>query len=280
MTTDIETLIDLIRTHRAGDGSFSIPLDTALARLEVPRVDFYRRLYARRTAVATIAPDLISPETLFTFLAGACDDPERAESLLQARGAALSVDHQSELIETAVNIGRSAVASHTYDETAFSGIYAEERDRDRTIRRYLDYYFDQEAILATVCSRFVSLHPEMAPDLAAPEVSRVLSMLWQRHLLDESVLFAGVYRHFGFVPTDDEDDFSRTNAGGDPDDGVREHLEAMGLERLPEDPGDLKQMYRRLMKSFHPDVNPTGLEVSKRITRSYAVLVSAYREVS
>ena len=34
----------------------------------------------------------------------------------------------------------------------------------------------------------------------------------------------------------------------------------------------LRDRYRRLMKRFHPDLNPRGLEKSKEINTAYAVL--------
>jgi curved DNA-binding protein CbpA len=48
----------------------------------------------------------------------------------------------------------------------------------------------------------------------------------------------------------------------------------MGLPDQPLAADALRRRYRELMKRYHPDVNPSGLERCKEINAAYAVLMS------
>ncbi|MCK4514150.1 MAG: J domain-containing protein, partial [Spirochaetaceae bacterium] len=37
---------------------------------------------------------------------------------------------------------------------------------------------------------------------------------------------------------------------------------------------EVQSRYRRLMRRFHPDINPDGLDMAKRINAAYAVLIT------
>jgi curved DNA-binding protein CbpA len=47
------------------------------------------------------------------------------------------------------------------------------------------------------------------------------------------------------------------------------------LDGRPLDVAELKRRYKRLMKRFHPDVNPGGLRRCQEINAAYALLLSA-----
>ena len=53
-----------------------------------------------------------------------------------------------------------------------------------------------------------------------------------------------------------------------------EALDVLGLSAMPASREELRSHYRTLMKTFHPDVNPRGLEMSQRITAAYAYLLA------
>ena len=47
----------------------------------------------------------------------------------------------------------------------------------------------------------------------------------------------------------------------------------MGLDRHPHSIEQLKTTYKRLMKRFHPDLNPAGLRRCQEVNAAYALLL-------
>ena len=113
--------------------------------------------------------------------------------------------------------------------------------------------------------------------------------LYLRRLLDRRViqvvalapalieLLATVARHEGYLPRREESD-RRLGGEGDQqrlhDEGaVSEHeaLSVLGLRRGA-DQNEIRSRYRELMRRYHPDINPSGLETAKKITVAYGLL--------
>ncbi|TVQ23841.1 MAG: hypothetical protein EA382_09175 [Spirochaetaceae bacterium] len=89
-----------------------------------------------------------------------------------------------------------------------------------------------------------------------------------------------VARHEGYLRArriDDEQTGTDSNGhsrGESPADRRDAALRVLGIHGRV-DPRSVRDAYRRLMRRYHPDVNPDGLEMAKRINNAYAEVLSS-----
>ncbi len=57
---------------------------------------------------------------------------------------------------------------------------------------------------------------------------------------------------------------------------LKHFLEIFEIHRLPESKEELKKIYYNLIKKYHPDTNPAGLEKTKLIIETYSSLLKLY----
>jgi len=55
-----------------------------------------------------------------------------------------------------------------------------------------------------------------------------------------------------------------------------EYFKTFGIEKLPATKEELKKIYFSLLKKYHPDKNPSGLENTKKIIEAYTKLIEYY----
>lgn len=236
--------------------------------------DFYRA--AHTAGVAGMKRfDTGSVGELITLLETlGCRD---ADGHLRDAGAYLNHDDHLELTDLLTRAYAHAVVVHTADVETFKQMlfalctYAAARDT------YESTYFPPEELIGTALDRWGrgSERRHLA--------ERYLTTLIRRELVClETVapalveLLRTVARHEGYlraIPNDEHARFDRrTDEFGLSGDGAQSRaLRVLGLSENAS-PKKLKQRYRELMRRYHPDINPDGLEESKRITWAYAVL--------
>jgi hypothetical protein len=82
-------------------------------------------------------------------------------------------------------------------------------------------------------------------------------------------------------PREEQDEQAEAGSGGGsgPRGSELARLErarrVLGLDNRPLTLPVLKSRYKRLMKQYHPDVNPAGLARCQEITAAYSVVVSS-----
>ena len=119
------------------------------------------------------------------------------------------------------------------------------------------------------------------PDLALANARAVLRLFFDRHVLRRRSIFGSLHEAFrraaaeaGFA--DDSGDHRRQRARREepavPRTAVDLARRAMGLGSGPLTARGLKARYKELMKRFHPDVNPRGLQRCQEINAAYATL--------
>ena len=260
-------LVTLIESVADDDGNWSLPIEATLERLEIDRVAFYRQVYTSRREVETISPDQFGPENLHTLIVGICDDPPACEREVFRRGICFSVADRREISDLYVEETLLRVAAHPIDTETLSGMRRVRGDRE-AIDLYIDHFWKPKSLIDEVASAFVGRRPEMVGQIAVGTARRVLEELFARHLLSQATLFAGLRERL----------LAECGIGGqkeaETDPALEGALSDLGLVEMPQDSGDLKRFYRTLMKTYHPDVNPTGLEMSQRITRAYSLVAA------
>jgi hypothetical protein len=277
-TTDkiAETLVRLIEDHcdADGSGSWAISIDVALRQFQVDTATFYRRLYERRDILETIAPKMFHPQNVTSLLVGVCPDYLECEAVFHNLGILLSVDHQLELTELIVEITSRSILDHEIDTELFAGMKRRYPNSVRAISVYIEYCFDIDEYTRSAIDRFLQIHPGMHERFARFQAKRLVELLFQRHILSEELLFSSIRNRLA-------PDSRRTRgATGESkpirylDPQIAEALSALGLSSLPETKADLKRVYRTLMKTYHPDVNPNGLAMSQKITHAYSLLMT------
>ena len=263
-------LVHLIDEIADETGEWEISVNEAIRRLEADTATFYRRLYERRDAIETIAPRVFNRSNVFALAAGVCEDVSRAEEALYLSGALLSVDHRAELAQLLIDSVASDGSACRVDEAAFGAMRRLYGDR-RAVATYIEHFFVPAPYIEVAVRRFVEAHHKMIRRIATLSARESLEMLFTRHILTSEHVFARAYhRLMELIGA------SKRHRAQSPSPELQRALSDFGLTSFPDSADDLKVIYRSLMKTYHPDVNPSGLETSQRITRAYSLLVSAY----
>ena len=146
---------------------------------------------------------------------------------------------------------------------------------------YCDTYLSMEPII-DACST------EHAEGRESAAVHQLTAKWYLRTLVDRRIivpadlgpalfdLLRSIGRQEGALPRIAADDQGAT--AGAQADIVDDRAGALALFELrPAYPSraEIQSRYRRLMRRFHPDINPEGLDMAKRINAAYAVLLTS-----
>ena len=266
---DVERLIYSIESAATTDGEWSLDADEQLSLLGIDTVDFLRNLYRHRDRVDTLVLKIVNRDSIITFLYGICPDLGECERLLFENGVIFSIEQRSALTELFVEAVVTDAASHRIDREAIDGMRAQTNNDRKAIDRYLEYFFDPSSRIDEVSAKFVNRHEGMSKTIAKATARNVLAELFSRHVLSVDTLLEGIRdRLRSYCGISDP----RSSRPLDP--LLKSALSDLGLDEIPAGRDDIKRIYRSLMKTYHPDINAAGLEMSQRITRAYAIVTS------
>ncbi len=276
--TSTEALIRDLKARAESDGAWSVTQDELSDRYDP--VDLYRSVYA----AGQVSVDRYGPENVGELLAlieYLCErdyGPEFREA-----GLFLSYDDRLDLTERFVRVVRRAVVLHLPEPETFRAMLREFRRYDRARFVYLSTFFDPALLVRTCSDEYLEVRD--APALRVT-VEAYLRRLLQRHIVDLEDLAPAlleilrtVARHEGMLPGSGPHGDADRKAGGErrrpPADSRTQALQVLGLHACEPTHARIRERYRSLMRRYHPDVNPDGLERAKLITNAYAVLISA-----
>ena len=265
----LERLIDSIESAADSEGEWSLDADEQLGLLGIDMVEFLRNLYRNRNQVDSLVLKTVDPETIITFLYGICPNLGECEEKLFERGVIFSIEQRAELTDLFVEAVVSEAASHQIDSDAIDGMRTRAKDDNAAIDRYIAFFFNPMSRIDEISSRFVKQHKAMIPHVAEATARKVLHELFSRHVLGIDTLLEGVRDRLRSY-CDIGDPLSERNL----DPILQNALSDLGLDEMPRRREDIKRIYRSLMKTYHPDINAAGLEISQRITRAYAIVTS------
>jgi hypothetical protein len=287
--TTTETLIRKLQERAQADETWSVTSDELANHYDA--VDYYRAVYE----TAQVSTDRYGPDNAGELLV--LLDALTGRDYRQAfRTAGLFLPHEDriELTERFVRTVRHAIVVHVPEPETFRAMLRETRRYDRAEFLYLETFLAPDDLVERCASDYLELRD--APALRAT-VTSYLRLLLQRHIVDLHELAPAlieilrtVARHEGFLASSGEqkaDERTRAGArgagaggqeaydGGLSDAQLRSRaLAVLGLAGSRPSRVEIRDAYRRLMRRYHPDVNPEGLEMAKALNNAYGILIT------
>lgn len=293
MHDSLDSIISLILSHVEPDGRWSVATDELISAGGVPLQDFYGTMYRldRRVGFSEGLRGF-SEETageLVTLLEAFYGD--RTEAAFTDAGLFLPHEHRLELMELLLSEAGAACSRHTLELETFWEMVRVFGSFRKAVDTYLEEYLKPDAVIEAAADAFCAARGEESQRRCL--ALEHLALLFRRHIVSRESLFAPIEAEFtrsafarGYF-TAREKTFRYDGDGGRADgrnrtgrqDGSpdRELSGALRLFSLPESDLSrelLKKRYRDLVRRYHPDLNPEGLEMTKRLNTAYAMLLS------
>jgi hypothetical protein len=284
----LASLLDRIRGTEESGGEWSLGADEIRELLGIEPSYFYRRIYAAEKAAHPLiglsaAAELFSQENIWEFVALVelfCGG--ETELRLEKAGVFFTHPEQLEIMGTLVAAASEAVRRHVPDREQFSAMLQALGSFERARHCYLEEYFALEGIIRRAVEQYCGTREFGIPGLARKNVRRLLLFFLQKHVLEPGSLFAGVQAAL-FEQAVREGYAEAPPAGGRGGSGdgaptaspLERARRVLELDGRPVSPSDLKSQYKRLMKRYHPDLNPAGLRRCQEINAAYALLLGA-----
>lgn len=254
---------------------------TELERLIDP-VALYRALYELRL-VGLDRVDARNCGQLVTLLERMGD--RTAEQQLRSCGLFLNHSDRIELMEMFVRSLRVKAASHVTDLDAFRAMLRDARGFDGALALYASTFVGCDLVLLRCAEQFAERRAGSAASRHTAEIhlrellERKIVVLWELlpallELLQTVALQSGYLRRGRPAGPQDADSGGERRPGHSADRRA-EALRLLGFDRPEPSPAELRRSYRALMRRYHPDVNPDGLELTKKINSAYALLLSS-----
>ncbi|HKJ84908.1 MAG TPA: DnaJ domain-containing protein [Spirochaetia bacterium] len=286
--TATETLIQNLQESAVEHGTWSVHSDDLSDRYD--SVDYYRAVYeTAQVSVDSYGPDNVGELlVLIERLTGRDYRPQFREA-----GLFLSHDDRIELTDRFIRIVQHAVVVHVPEPETFRAMLREFKRYDRAEFVYLDHFFGIDALVSRCADAYLELRE--APALRST-VESYLRLLVQRHIVDLHDLAAGlleilrtVARHEGFLRGSWREDESAGQDDASTGHQTNERRSRAGQIATTEDAlrvleirtsrptaHEIRESYRRLMRRYHPDINPAGLERAKIINNAYGLLIARF----
>ncbi len=282
----VEELCDQCVDH----GTWRLDRDALASRFDP--VAFYRALYQTgQLGVEAYGPDNVGElSDLMTVITS-----EPWDRPLRDAGLLLTHEDRIDLTERLVRAITTAVVLHVPEPETFRAMLHDARRFDEALRLYCDTFLPEDAVQKRCVCDYLGVrgveHDVRRAAALGSTAAAYLRQLFIRHVVDLRSLAAAlmeilqtVARHEGYLRApriDDEQSGTRPNGhprGASLADRRDAALRVLGLHGRADhrvDPRSVRDAYRRLMRRYHPDVNPNGLEMAKRITNAYAEVLGS-----
>ena len=272
----LETILTTLKQRILSTGSWTLSLNELEALIDP--VTLYRAVYELKL----IGRDAYTSSSAGE-LVGLLERAVAPDAELQLRDAGLFLGHDDRisLTERFVRHVRRAIVLHIPDPEMFRGMVRHFKRYGIAEQAYCDTYLSMEPII-DACST------EHAEGRESAAVHQLTAKWYLRTLVDRRIivpadlgpalfdLLRSIGRQEGALPriaADDQGATAGAQAGI-----VDDRAGALALFELrPAYPSraEIQSRYRRLMRRFHPDINPEGLDMAKRINAAYAVLLTS-----
>jgi hypothetical protein len=279
----LDAVVHLLSSRIDERGNWSVCSDELIAALGIDPVPFWRAVHALRNKIGfSEAVDGFSQDrvgdlvTVLERVAG----PQTEEALTRA-GLFLPHPLRVELMEELFSRTERFASAHSPREDELVAMLAFAGSVSDAIGIYFGEHVDFDALIDECAGSFAAA--KGIPAIGAFTAARCLRDFVRRHLIEKRSLFYGLerrlrlaarrmgYRDAGVEGTTGEASESDGRTGVS---RVVWAKAVMGLPSAPIVEETLRRRYRELMKRYHPDVNPAGLERCKDINAAYAVLMS------
>lgn len=301
-------VVHAIHTQLEQHGRWELSADAVRELLGIDHATFYRRLYEEAMrgnpmidVSATTArfeqDDVGALVSLLELFEGG-----RAEVELEAAGIFFSHEARFEITSRFLRISGETARAHGVDRRDFEAMLARRGSYRKARDTYLGTHFSMPELIAEAAREYVAARGFPHAAVAEANVRHLLERYVDRHVLERETVLAAVCvelfaiaveRGYARSPAEewaeaererreqDAHDQARTGGGGGRT-GRRRAAEPVGwarevmeLDGRRVDRADLKAQYKRLMKRYHPDVNPGGLRACQRINEAYSLLLAS-----
>lgn len=257
--------------------------------LGVSSEEFYRRIYAAESRDHPLislnsATGSYSQENIWEFVAlvelfcGA-----ETEASLETAGIFFTHPEQMEILGVFLAEAAAALRSHQVDAEQFSAMLRTFRRFERARDVYIREYFPISELFERAVVTYCTDRAFAIPQLARANVKRLLEFFFQKHVLEVHSIFAVLIERLlrqaaaeGYAAKDEWMREEQAATGiADSSSHLYRARKAMNLEGRALTLPLLKAQYKRLMKIYHPDINPQGLRRCQEITAAYSLLLSS-----
>jgi len=267
-------------------------LDAAEIRelLGINSEDFYRCIYLAESGdhpliSLSAATGKYSQENIWEFVALIelfCGG--ETEIRLEQAGIFFSHPEQLEILGIFLAEAAAAVRQHDVDSEEFSAMLRAFGSYERARDVYLEEHLPLTGLIDRAAALYRGDRSFGIPELAEANVKRLLRFFFQKHVLEIRSVFAVLIDKLlrqavaeGYAAEQADDRRNREQTGGgvpDRSSVLQQARRSMNLERKILTLPLLKAQYKRLMKIYHPDINPKGLRRCQEITAAYSMLLS------
>jgi hypothetical protein len=284
-----EPVIARIAEQEAAGRAWELRASELRRLLGLGSADFHRRLYAAQASGnRLVGLDSVggrfSQENvgeLVSLLELFCGPG--AEQSLQRAGVFFPQPQQVEIMGCFLGETGEALARHRLEEQQFSAMLRTFGSFERAREVYREEYFPLGELLERSAGRYGAGLSFGLPELARANVRRLLEFFFRRHVLETESLFASLYERLheqavreGYAepPPQAEERTGRRPERLRAETPAQRARRLLGLEGGTLDLPRLKSRYKRLMKIYHPDLNPQGLRRCQEINAAYTLLAS------
>ncbi len=292
-----DAVIAHIRSLEEQGISWSVAVWEVRDLLGLQKEDFYTRIYGAEAAGHPLvslasATTEYSQDNIWEFVAliELFCGPQTGQRLEKA-GIFFSHPEQLEIMGTFLAKASDAVRNHDLKTGEFSAMLRTFKSYEQARDVYLEEYFALPGLVAEAAASYCRRRIFEVPDLAEDNVRRLLRFFFRKHVLEPRSIFAAVTaRLFAQAVAEgyaEQPDFSgsseQANGGWNGDKpGQGKAVESAALCRARDSlelggrtltRSVLKAQYKRLMKIYHPDINPAGLRRCQEINSAYALLL-------
>jgi hypothetical protein len=253
--------------------------------------EFYRRIYAAESAdhpliSLSAATETYSQQNIWEFVSLIelfCGGDTEAH--LEKAGIFFSHPEQMEILGLFLGTAAGAVRRHTLDSPQFSAMLRTFGRFEQARDVYIEEFFPLKELIDRAAEAYCGDRSFTIPQLARSNVKSLLEFFFQKHILEPRSIFSVLIDRLlqqaakeGYAAQRRRryaEEEQRSEIAADRASALNRARRAMNLEGRSPTLSELKAQYKRLMKIYHPDINPQGLRRCQEITAAYSLLLSA-----
>ncbi|MCS7204819.1 MAG: DnaJ domain-containing protein [Leptospiraceae bacterium] len=144
---------------------------------------------------------------------------------------------------------------------------------------YFNLNFEEELFFRKAAEIFLSKKNIKPNDFNLYILNQYIQDCFERKIISEKNLYHNFFEKLKriclqnqWIPNDEKFQKSKTKE-------QNEYLKILEISELPKTKEELKQIYHNLLKKYHPDKNPNGLEKTKEIILAYTNILQKYYEI-
>ncbi|MBN2443248.1 MAG: J domain-containing protein [Spirochaetales bacterium] len=270
-------VIDYIKGIYNKENFWSVKTEKLITLLEIDQTEFYRQLYVLNDKIHfSHAVDIFNAQNvgdLITILEALTY--KQAEYVFKEAGLFLSNEQRLELMELFLDNVNSCLKNHQPQYEDFLAMYHHTGTAVSALELYFGHYFDLDMVVRELIDHYVQKHT--TGFAFRNTAGAYFDELFFRHVINKQDLFVSLelkLRSFlktvsGGTHTGPEIMEEDESAGK-----IRDARKIMQLSSCHFTKKQLRHQYKYLMKHYHPDINPRGLEMSKQINSAYSLLLT------